>query len=139
MSIYREYLPELKTTTLFQDIPDDELIALLDVMQPKIVMRKAGDPMPPRQEGRYWMALRSTPARPLQPRQFKYDMPKFGEPGMLMAEIPTYSRMEEGLPNPRKGGHPHKGKAPDYDLEMLEFGEYMLTDFYGEQYTKAQG
>ena len=138
MSIYKEYLPELKTTTLFQDIPDDELIALLDVMQPKIVLRKAGDPMPPRAEGTFWMALRSTPARPLQPRQFKYDMPKFGEPGMLMAEIPTYSRMAEGLPNPRKSGHPGKGKNLDYDLEMLEFTEFMMTDFYGEQYAKAQ-
>ena len=138
MSIYKEYLPELKTTTLFQDIPDDELIALLDAMQPKIVMRKAGDPMPPRAEGTFWMALRSTPAREQAPRQFKYDMPKFGEPGMLMAEIPTYSRMAEGLPNPRKGGHPHKGKNLDYDLEMLEFTEFMMTDFYGEQYSKAQ-
>ena len=39
MENYRAYLKELKTTTLFQDIPDEELIALLEAMQPKIVMR----------------------------------------------------------------------------------------------------
>jgi len=139
MGKYNEYLAELKSTTLFQDIADDELLALLDAMQPRIIMRKAGEPMPPMEEGKYWMALRSTPARELAPRQFKYDMPKFGEPGMLMAEIPTYSRMKDGLPKTRKSGPPHKMKNLDYDLEMLEFSEYMLTDFYGEQYTKAQG
>ena len=51
MENYRAYLKELKTTTLFQDIPDEELIALLEAMQPKIVMRKAGEPMPPMPEG----------------------------------------------------------------------------------------
>lgn len=32
MENYRAYLKELKTTTLFQDIPDEELIALLEAM-----------------------------------------------------------------------------------------------------------
>ena len=141
MANYREYLPELKTTTLFQDIPDEELIALLEVMQPKIVMRKAGEPMPPMEPGTFKMALRSTPPLPMEPRQFKYDMPKFGEPGMLMAEIPTYSKMADGLPKnsgkPKRP--PHKMSALSYDLEMLEFTEDMMTTFYGEQYAKAQG
>ena len=59
----------------------------------------------------------------MEPRQFKYDMPKFGEPGMLMAEIPTYSKMADGLPKnsgkPKRP--PHKMSALSYDLEMLEF------------------
>lgn len=141
MENYREYLAELKTTTLFQDIPDDDLIALLEAMQPKIVMRKAGEDMPAMEPGTFKMALRSTPALEMEPRQFKYDMPKFGEPGMLMAEIPTYSRMADGLPKTtgKAKRPPHKMKPLSYDLEMLEFTENMMTDFYGEQHAKAQG
>lgn len=138
MENYRAYLKELKTTTLFQDIPDEELIALLEAMQPKIVMRKAGEPMPPMPEGTFKMALRATPDQGIVPRKFKYDMPKFGEPGMLMAEIPTYSRMFEGLKR-RPGGPMHKPTPIDYDLEMLEFTEGMMTAFYGEQHAHAQG
>ena len=139
MSIYKEYLPELKSTTLFQDIPDDELIALLDAMHPEIAVRKAGEAMPPMAKGTYYMALRSNPARELAPRQFKYDMPKMGEPGMLMGEIPTYSRMSEGLPQTNRKRPPFKGRNLDYDLEMLVLTENMMTDFYGEQHAKAQG
>ena len=51
---------------------------------------------------------------------------------MLMAEIPTYSRMFEGLKR-RPGGPMHKPTPIDYDLEMLEFTEGLMTAFYGEQ------
>lgn len=47
MEDYRAYLPELKTSTLFQDIEDDALIALLNAMQPRIIHKKVGDEMGP--------------------------------------------------------------------------------------------
>lgn len=141
---YREYLKELKTTTLFQDIEDDALIALLEAMQPKLVVRKQGEPMPPMLPGTFKMALRATPENEMVPRIFKYDMPKFGEPGMLMAEIPTLSRMGEGLEAAGRGGKrmgppPHKMRELTYDLEMLEFTEESLTKFYSGEIAQAQG
>ena len=141
---YREYLPELKSTTLFQDIEDDALVALLEAMAPKLVVRKQGDGMTAFAPGTFRMALRATPPNEIVPRVFKYDMPKFGEPGMLMAEIPSLSLMGDGLKaagRERKGpgGPPHKPKPVAYDLEMLEFEVDSLTRFYGEEIFKAQG
>lgn len=139
MGNYREYLNELKSTTLFQDIPDDELMKLLEVMQPPIRVRKAGEPMPGFAPGTFKMILRATPEQGTVPRQFKYDMPKFGEPGMLMAEIPALSRMAEGLPkNSRPSGPPHPHKDIDYTLEMLEFTPEMITKFYIADIVDAQ-
>lgn len=146
MENYREYLSELKSTTLFQDIEDNELIALLEAMAPKILMRKQGAPMPPRTDNSFWMALRATPANEMVPRIFKYDMPKFGEPGMLMAEIPALSVMGQGLEAAGRvdnkkgpGGPPHKAKPIAYDLEVLEFTVESLTKFYSEEIAHAQG
>ena len=139
MSKYAEYLPELKTSTLFRNMTDEQIVSVLDAMQPEIVMRKAGTPMPPLENGMYFMALRSTPAKPLVPRQFPYDMPRFGECGMLMGEIPTMSRMYEGLIDKTRHQHPGLKRALDFDLEMLKFSEDMVTRFYGADVAEAQG
>jgi len=42
MSEYKNFLPELKSTTLFQNIEDRSLIALLEAMRPEIVRFEAG-------------------------------------------------------------------------------------------------
>ncbi len=139
MSKYAEYLPELKTSTLFRNMTDGQIISLLDAMQPQIVVRKAGAPMPPLENGMYFMALRSTPARALVPRQFPYDMPKFGECGMLMGEIPTLSRMYEGLTDKTRHQHPGLKRALDFDLEMLLFSEEVVTTPCGADVAAAQG
>lgn len=139
MSIYREYLPQLKTTTLFQDMCDEDIISVLDAMQPKILKFPKGEKMSPFEKGSFRVILRTTPNQEIQPRQFKYDMPKFGEPGMIMFEIPTLSRMGDSLP-PQKNAKPiHKLRILDYDLEVLEFTENMMTEFYGAHCAAAQG
>ena len=86
MENYRQYLPELKTTTLFQDMSDEQIIALLEAMQPAIERRKKGQVgIGEMEKGKFKMILRTDPAQPIAPRQFKWDMPQFGEPGMIMA------------------------------------------------------
>ena len=139
MSKYAEYLPELKTSTLFRGMSEEQILTLLDAMHPAIVMRKAGDPMQIPPEGAFYMALRSTPAKPLVPRQFPYDMPRFGECGMLMFEIPALSHMTEGLTDKPRRFHPGIRRALDFDLEMLLFDEHMITRPYGEETALAQG
>lgn len=148
MTNYREYLPELKSTTLFQDIEDDALIAMLDAMQPKITVRKKGEmnigPMEgPRnwEESTFRVILKSVPSQGLAPRRFKYDMPKFGEPGMMMGEIPALSRFPEVLEKEGKRGGkmPHAPRPLDYDLYTLECSGEMLTRFYSPEIAPAQG
>jgi hypothetical protein len=46
MEKYRDFLPELKSMTLFQNIKDEELIPLLEVMGPEIVHREASKHWP---------------------------------------------------------------------------------------------
>lgn len=141
MSPYTDYLPELKSTTLFQDLDDADIVALLDAMQPAILHVKTGDIMPDMAPGHFRMFLRTTPAQALVPRAFKYDMPKFGEPGMLMHEIPTLSRMGDTL-DARRSGHErpfHKPHPLPYDADILEFTENAMTTFYNSAIAAAQG
>ena len=141
MENYREYLPELKSTTIFQDIADDDLIALLEAMGPKISHKKAGEghgPLDKHDFNTFKFLLRATPAPPLAPRRFKWDMPKFGEPGMMMGEIPSLSQLFKVLPRPTKmpfKGHP---KPPALDIDALEVSGEMMTKFYNERVAPAQ-
>lgn len=141
MSKYSEFLPELRSTTLFQDLNDDEIVALLDCMQPAIIHIDKGAMMPEMSKGHWRMFLRRSPKAPLVPRAFKYDMPKFGEPGMLMHEIPTLSRMGDTLDQRAKGPRrpPHKPHPLDYDADVLEFTEDAMTTFYNAEIAPAQG
>lgn len=140
MSIYEEFLPELQSTTLFQDIADADILAMLDAMQPEIIHVNKGEMMPEMAPGHWRMFLRRRPDAPLAARAFKYDMPKFGEPGMLMHEIPTLSRMADTLANrPGKFRPPHRPHPLDYDADILEFSEDMVTTFYSADIAPAQG
>lgn len=139
MSIYADYLPELRSTTLFQDIEDADILALLDAMQPQLIHVAKGEMMPGIEKGCWRMFLRRTPAEPLVPRAFKYDMPGFGEPGMLMHEIPTLSRMGETLEKrPGKFVPPHRPHPLAYEADILEFSEDAMTTFYNSAIAPAQ-
>lgn len=139
MEHYREYLSDLKTSTLFQNMTEEEILLLLEAMGPRIEHRNKGDmglgPMP---RGTFMVTLRSNPRRPLAWRKFRYDMPQFGEPGMIMAEIPAFSRMGEGLP---KGSKPpmHPPHPLEMDLDLLVFTDEMVTAYYGPEVARVQG
>jgi hypothetical protein len=139
MADYCEYLAELKSATIFQDIDDEALIELLETMSPEIVRLKAGEKPPLEDFRKFLIVLRSSPPREIQSRRFKYDMPKFGEPGMMMAEIPSLSRFMEFLDRPLK----MPGKGPpclprDFELECLLCSADMMVKFYNEKVSQAQ-
>jgi len=143
MTNYRDFLPELKSMTLFQNIEDEELIDLLEVIKPEIVARKADDRgMPPidLEKGMFCVVLKGKPLSQLEPRLDTYNMPKFGEPGMMMGEIPCLSEMlRSRAPKMKfKGAPPPGQKKEDFDLYMLRMSGEMLTRFYGERYAPAQ-
>ena len=135
-SIYSSYLPELKTMTVFQDIADGELVALLDQMQPKIIYVKVGEFSPPMAPASFKLYLKSHDAKPLEPRKFKWDMPKHGEPGAMMGEIPALSRYGEFLE--RKMPFPHKPSPAKNDYELLEFTVDSFTKYYNAEVYPAQ-
>ncbi len=144
MPKYREFLPELRSTTLFQGMDDDALLALLKAMGPEIVRRKAGTRgMPPidLDKGIFCVVLKGKPLEQLEPRLDVYNMPKFAEPGMMMGEIPCLSEMRmSSAPKMKHKGPPPGGPQNEaFDLYMLRMSGEMLTGFYGEQYCAAQG
>ena len=142
---YRDFLPELKSTTLFQNMEDEALIALLEAMKPEIVRREAGAKgMPPidMEKGIFCVVLKGKPLDRLEPRLDIYNMPKFNEPGMMMGEIPCLSEMNKSrAPRMRFKGMP-PFPPPDreqFELYLLRMSGEMLTKYYGEQYAAAQG
>ncbi|MDD5604581.1 MAG: substrate-binding domain-containing protein [Dehalococcoidales bacterium] len=144
MTDYHKFLPELKSMTLFQNIGDKDLIALLEVMKPEIVQKKADDRgMPPidLEQGMFCVVLKGKPLSQLESRLDTYNMPKFGEPGMMMGEIPCLSEtLKSRAPKMRfKGAPPPRPKKETFDLYMLRMSGEMLTRFYGKQYADAQG
>lgn len=147
MENYREYLPELKSTTLFQEIDDDALVKLLEAMQPEIIRKKKGEMAEVKKDFKtFRMVLRVADQKELVPRPHRYDMPQFGEPGRLMAEIPCLSCMfesrspEEGhAPKKERKGPPFKRKPLSCDTEFLELSGEMVTKYYGAEVAEAQG
>lgn len=145
MENYREYLPELKSTTLFQDIQEDALIQLLETMQPAVIHRKKGEfPGIKNDFKTFRMILKAYPAKEPAPRPHKYDMPKFGEPGMLMAEIPSLSQCFAGpKPEDETGDRPVRKGPPlkplSFDVDLLELSGEMMTKYYGPEVAEAQG
>jgi ABC-type molybdate transport system substrate-binding protein len=136
-------LPELKSTTLFQNIEEQPLIALLEVMQPEIVRWEAGPNKIPQidiENGMFCFVLKGKPLDHLEPRMDVYNMPKFGEPGMMMGEIPCLSEMNKSRAKTRSRGRP-PGPPPgseNLELYLLRMSGEMVTKYYGEQYTGAQ-
>ncbi len=144
MTNYREFLPELKSMTLFRNVGDEALIALIEAMGPEIVCRKAGTRgMPPidMDKGLFCMVLRGKPLDKLEPRLDVYNMPRPTEPGMMMGEIPCLSEMKKSrAPKMKFKGRPPGGsKNEESDLYMLLLSGEMLTAFYGEKHCAAQG
>jgi ABC-type molybdate transport system substrate-binding protein len=144
---YRDFLPELKSTTLFQNIEDGALIALLEAMKPEIVRREKGAKgMPPidMEKGMFCVVLKGKPLDRLEPRLDVYNMPQFNEPGMMMGEIPCLSEMTKSRA-PRTwwkwlmtGAPPAPSREPA-ETYLLKMSGEMVTKFYGEQYAAAQG
>ncbi|MDC7227227.1 MAG: substrate-binding domain-containing protein [Spirochaetales bacterium] len=144
MSKYQEYLAELKSATLFQNIEDEALLNLLDVMNPEIVCRKAGTsgiPFIDFEKGLFNVVVKGKPLEKLETRPDIYNMPKPNEPGMMMGEIPCLSEMHKSrAPLVKLKGPPPRGpKHDDFDLYLMLMSGEMLTKFYGEQYADAQG
>lgn len=141
---YGNFLEELKSTTLFKNIEDEALIALLQVMSPEIVLRKAGTSGIPSidiEKGIFCVILKGSPLDQLEPRLDEYNMPKYTEPGMMMGEIPCLSEMHKSrTPKMKFKGGPHGGpRKEEFDIYLLRMSGEMVTKFYGEQYSKAQG
>ena len=138
---YNDFLPEIRSMTLFQGIEDDALIALLEVMKPEIVYCKAGTKALPVdiENGIFCVVLKGKPLAQLEPRLDIYNMPKFGEPGMMMAEIPCLSEMHKSrAPRMKHGGPPPRPPEETFDMYVLQMSGEMVTKYYGEQYTEAQ-
>jgi hypothetical protein len=134
---FHEWLPELKGTTLFQDVEGEQLVALLEAMHPKVIRLKKGDLFPPEfTPGHFMVILRSNSKKELAPRRFKWDMPQFGEPGFIMAEIPSLSRYQERL---SKQYPPVFKRTPlTEDCDLLEMTGEMLTAQYSDNVSLAQ-
>lgn len=138
MTDYADYLPELRKTTLFRDMDDDEIISLLKAMQPAIKSGKLQPPANGSPHTCFRMVLRTQPPREIPPRRFKYDGQPFGVPGMLIGEVLVFSCKEEFIkPTPLniKPALP----AVDFEMETLEFTPEMLTKFYDASVSAAQG
>jgi len=142
---YRDFLPELKSTTLFQNIDDDAIIALLEAMKPEIVRREAGakGPMPiDVEKGIFCVVLKGKPLDRLEPRPNVYDMPKFNEPGMMMGEIPGLSEMHKSRA-PRLKARALSPEPPpkreEFELYLLRLDGEMVTKYHGERLAAAQG
>ncbi|MDD3656095.1 MAG: substrate-binding domain-containing protein [Atribacterota bacterium] len=144
MPNYSDFLPELKSMTLFQNIDDEALISLLEVMKPEIVYRKAGkySTLPiDIDQGLFCVVLKGKSLDQLEPRLDMYNMPKPNEPGMMMGEIPCLSEMNKSrAPRIKFKGPPPGGPRNEiFDLYLLRMSGEMITKYYGNKYSKAQG
>lgn len=133
---FREFLPEMKTATIFQEIPDDDLIKMLATMKPGIALYKKTDVMGGPDPDYYRIILRTIPAPELKARRFKYAMPHFGEPGMMMAEIPGLAQYMVTLGH--VGGGPRPSQTRDYDMYLLDVHRDQFTNYYNEDILPAQ-
>ena len=122
---YAEFLPELRGTTLFEDLSDAEILSALETMRPPV---REG-PLTPPEDGSpheaFLMVLRTDPPKAASPRRFAYDGQKRGEPGMLMGEVLVLSKKELYLkPTPLSVKPPF----PPFEGSMLtlEFTPEML-------------
>ena len=139
---YKEFLPELKSMTLFQGISDSALLSLLEAMKPEIVFREAdAKGMPPidMENGMFCVVLRGKPIDRLEPRLDEYNMPKLYEPGMMMGEIPCLSKvLKSRAPRKAKGMPAKMPPVKRYDTYLLRMSGEMITKFYGEKHSAAQ-
>lgn len=133
---YRNWLPEIKSMTLFQDIGENDLIDLLEVMAPEVIHIEVGEEFPPFNAGSFKVFLKRYPPKEQIPRRFKWDMPKHDEPGLIMGEIPCLSRFMEKLD--RKFSPPHGSKPREYACDLLEMNTDMMLKYYNARVYPAQ-
>ena len=140
MENYRAYLPELKTIPLFNGIEEEDLIALLEAMQPAIVRKKTGVETPSRiPEGYFNICLKNYLNGTIDERENKYTMPKIGQPGMMMGEIPALSEaFKNRPPMPPKPGTPPIHPPRNMDEDCLEMSGEMMVKFYSDKIYPAQ-
>lgn len=131
---YKAYLAELKSMPLFRDISDDALLALLDGIQPKIILVKAGDKIETWDINNFLMVLKAGEPQELIPRRFKWDMAKGHEPGRMMWEIPSLSQFQEALGESFQPPF----RESRYDLYLLEMSGEAMTRFYNTEVAEAQ-
>jgi hypothetical protein len=136
MENYSEYLDELMSAPIFLGIGRDSLLELLEALGPRIVRFRAGDCLRPPEPGCFYLTARSNPPRNPEKRRFKYAMPKFGEPGMMMAEIPALSQFAEALDRPP--GNPHPSRPLEFDLDCLLFSAEMAAGVYDPKAARIQ-
>jgi hypothetical protein len=133
---FREFLPEMKTSTIFQDIPDKDLIKMLETMKPGIALMKRDSLLGGPDPDYYRIILRRLPAQEQKPRRFKYAMPNYGEPGMMMAEIPGLAQYLVTLGQTMGG--PRPGQIRDHDLYLLDVHQDLFTNYFNEEILPAQ-
>lgn len=137
---YREYLPELKSMPLFQGIEEEELIALLEAMQPAVVHRETGveSTFKMGKDG-FLVCLKNYLDPTITDKETKYTMPKPGEPGMMMGEIPSlseaylYASKKPAGPKPAPHGAPKEMKQ-----DCLAMNAEMMVKFYSDAIYPAQ-
>ena len=145
MSKYAEFLPEMHYMPLFKDLSDEEIINLLEAMQPEIAVRKAGELMTPENSmdipnDIFCFVVRGKPLEQCREILDVYTNNPPGEPGMMMGEIPVLSQILKSKAPRQKGGKPPHGNSPAaFDTYMLRFTPDQITRFYNEDVAPAQG
>lgn len=141
MENYQIYMPYFKAMPLFQGIEDNYILALVEAMQPNIIRKRKDTPDPQSRinEGYFQVCIRDYPALEIEAKPTKYTMPRIGEPGMMMGEIPGLS--EAKLPPDFM--KPQPGKAPIHpprivDEDCLELSGEMVVKFYSAELYPAQ-
>jgi len=141
MENYHQYLPYFKLMPLFQGIEDNQIMDLVEAMQPAVSRQRKGE-APPQvdfSQGYFQVCIRQYPALEVEAKPSKYTMPKVGEPGMMMAEIPALSKAK--LPKDFFG--PKPGQKPihpprDVDEDCLVMTGEMVVKFYSAELYPAQ-
>lgn len=138
MNKYKKYLDDMKNSAIFQDINTDQLLSLLNKFDFPICQSKAGGKRVGMPRNGFQIALQSYPKTENEKLRFKYDMPTFGACGFLMGEIPSLSRLRDGIKFPPVGSMKFPHGAPKIDLDVMVVDiDTLLTD-QGEDTREAQ-
>ncbi len=131
-------MPTLRGTVLFVDMSDDEIVTVLNAMQPPVVFGPPSRPADGSPHKAFWIVARTNPPHEPHPGKFAYGTQEHGEPGMVMGEILVLSRKEEFMKPTPLGIKPMLPKV-SWEMEMLELTPAMITQFYGAEVAPAQG
>ena len=125
MPDYARYADSLVGTPLFQGMDANEIRVLLEAMAPPVRFGRAD---PDEGDGRirnFQLVVACDPPREPRKRMFPYSGAGFGEPGMIMGEIPALSLKDDYLKRT-----PLEVKRPlpplDWDIECLDLTPEMV-------------